>query len=102
MRDDRGEPVEVWLRDGRPARFVWRARLYTVLFVVDKRIAAETQAAMDDMAAADTAPRNVSVQPLPGRSEYWLVEAVPERATPASRFELHHDPATDRWSLTRS
>ena len=37
MRPIRGEPVEVWLRHGRPARFVWRGRMYTVLFVRDKR-----------------------------------------------------------------
>ena len=32
----RGEPVEVWLRDGRPARFVWRGRMHTVMFVLER------------------------------------------------------------------
>ena len=36
MRGIRGEPVEVWLRHGRPARFVWRGRMYTVMFVLER------------------------------------------------------------------
>jgi hypothetical protein len=32
----RGEPVYVWLRAGKPARFVWRGRLYTVLAVLER------------------------------------------------------------------
>ena len=30
-----GEPVDVWVRDGRAARFVWRGRLYPVLRVLE-------------------------------------------------------------------
>jgi len=32
----RSEPVEVWLINGRPARFVWRERLYTVLAIIER------------------------------------------------------------------
>ena len=38
MRGIRGEPAGVWLRDGRPARFVWRGRMYTVMFVLDRQL----------------------------------------------------------------
>jgi hypothetical protein len=38
MRVIRGEPVEVWLRDGRPLRFVWRGRMYTVMLVLERRL----------------------------------------------------------------
>ena len=41
MRPIRGEPVEVWQRHGKPARFVWRGRIYTVLFVRDRRTVPE-------------------------------------------------------------
>ena len=30
-----GEPVEVWLRDAHPTRFVWRSRLYTITAHLD-------------------------------------------------------------------
>jgi hypothetical protein len=29
-----GEPVEVWLTDGRPGRFFYRGRMYTVMLVL--------------------------------------------------------------------
>ena len=86
MRPIRGEPVEVWQRDGKPARFVWRGRIYTVLFVRDKR----------------TVPEPAEDSAEPGNRECWLVEATPERAVPASIFELCYDAAAERWTLSRS
>lgn len=82
MRGIRGEPVDVWLRNERPARFVWRGRLYTVIFVLDWRL------------APARTPDN------PGR-ECWRVEASPGRAIPAARYELCRDPAAGRWTLSR-
>lgn len=87
MRDIGGEPVEVWLRDGRPARFVWRGRMHTVLFVRDMRTSHEDSPVSD----AGTTAR-----------ETWLVEATPQRSVPASVYELCHDLQTDRWTLSRS
>jgi Domain of unknown function (DUF6504) len=75
-----GEPVEVWLRDGKPSRFVWRGRLFTVLAVL-----AGSPAATGD----------------PGR-ESWRVEASPARNIPAAVYELTHDPATGRWLISRA
>lgn len=82
----RGEPVEVWLRHGRPARFIWRGRMHTVLFVLDRRSAPAVPPA-DPATAA-------------GR-ECWRVEATPERTVPATTYELCRDLDTDRWSLSR-
>ena len=86
MRPIRGEPVEVWQRHGKPVRFVWRGRIYTVLFVRDKR----------------TVPEPAEDGAEPGNRECWLVEATPERAVPASIFELCYDAAAERWTLSRS
>jgi Domain of unknown function (DUF6504) len=83
MRVIRGEPVEVWLRDGRPARFVWRGRMYTVMFVLERPLAA---------AEADHAP---------GGRECWRVEATPERTVPPTTYELCRDLTSGRWSLSR-
>lgn len=92
MQVIRGEPVEVWLRDDRPARFGWRGRMYTVIFVVDRR-----PERAEPVGAEPSAP---SVSDADGR-ECWLVEATPERALTPTRYELCHDLPSDRWSLSR-
>ena len=104
MRPSRGEPVEVWQRHGKPARFAWRGRIYTVLFVRDKRSvpgAAQPDTAQPDAAQPDAAQPDADGGQLSGR-ECWLVEATPERLLPASVFELCYDKAADRWTLSRS
>jgi hypothetical protein len=120
MRVIRGEPVEVWLRAGRPARFVWRGRMYTVIFVLDRRLitlaepagevgAEPTSATATDPAAAVGAEPAEPVGAEPSetpqsaadRRECWYVEATPERTLPPTRYELCHDLASDRWSLSR-
>jgi len=91
MRAIRGEPVEVWLRDGRPVRFVWRGRMYTVMFVLERRLlAAESAVAPPD-----------STDPAADGRECWRVEATPERIVPPTTYDLCHDRAADRWSLSR-
>ena len=120
MRVIRGEPVEVWLRDGRPARFVWRGRMFTVIFVVDRRLITLAEPAREvgaeptpggpaDPIAAVAAepaepvgaePTEPSLSAADGR-ECWLVEATPERALAPTRYELCHDLPSDRWSLSR-
>jgi hypothetical protein len=93
MRSFRGEPVEVWLRHGRPARFVWRGRLHTVLFVLDRRTAPAPPPA--------DPPESESGQEAAGL-EFWVVEATAQPAVAATRYELCHDLATDRWTLSRT
>jgi hypothetical protein len=88
MRPIRGEPVEVWLRHSRPARFVWRGRLYVVLFVLDRR------------GGVPQPPGDGGDAPL--SPEYWLVEATAQQGTAATTFELRHDSATGRWTLSRN
>lgn len=80
-----GEPVEVWERDGRPVRFVWRGRIYTVIFVRDRWLT----------------PADPSAGALASQ-ECWRVEATPQRGVPPVLFELCHDAAADRWSLSDS
>lgn len=120
MRVIRGEPVEVWLRDDRPARFVWRGRMYTVIFVVDRRLIALAEPAREvsaepppgvpaDLTAAEAVEpaKPAGAEPIePGLSgadgrECWLVEATPERSVPPTRYQLCHDLTSDRWSLSR-
>jgi len=86
----RGEPVEVWLRDGKPARFVWRGRLYTVLAVLARWTAGRERAAGPQGPAS------------PAGREFWRVEASPGKNVPSAVYELRHDEASDRWLLSRS
>lgn len=85
----RPEPADVWLTDGRPARFVWRGRLYTVLSVIER-------------------PSSEPGQGVSGGPEYpqaqwrcWRVTASPGKNVPAMAYQLCHDPAADRWLLSR-
>ena len=96
MRGIRGEPVEVWLRHGRPARFVWRGRMYTVMFVLDRRVAPP-----GPPTPADPADPASPASPAAAGRECWRVEATPERTVPPTNFELCHDLAADRWLLSR-
>ena len=75
----RPEPAEVWLSDGRPARFGWRGRLYSVLSVVERP------------------PR----EPEPGQPRCWRVTASPGQGIPAGGFRLCQDADTGNWHLTR-
>jgi hypothetical protein len=90
MRRIRGEPVEVWLRHGRPARFVWRGRLYVVLFVHDHRTGSPGP-------ASPAAPG----QDAPPAPEHWRVEATAQQADTAAIYELVHDLVTGAWTLSR-
>jgi hypothetical protein len=90
MRRIRGEPVEVWLRHGKPARFVWRGRLYIVLFVLDHRVGQPAPGSADPETADQPGP------------EFWLVEATAQQATTAATYELRHDQVSGRWSLSRN
>jgi uncharacterized protein DUF6504 len=85
-----GEPVNVWLRDGEPARFVWRGRLYTVLRVLEQWVVAREWW------------RDRSAEPgEPADHEFWRVEASPGRGRPAATCELRRDTAAGDWLLAR-
>jgi len=85
-----GDPVGVWIRDGRPARFVWRGRLYTVLGILDRWAASREWWHEQSPALAASAPR-----------EFWRVAAAPGRGLAPVTCELRHDPATGGWLLVR-
>jgi Family of unknown function (DUF6504) len=109
---ERSEPAEVWLADGRPARFGWRGRLYTVLAILDRPPATGGE----DRATAgreDHAVIGHQDPALPGRDhqsgaghaagdwECWRVAASPGRSILADVYRLCHNRDADSWILSR-
>jgi hypothetical protein len=87
----RWEPVEVWLGQDKPARFVWRGRLFTVLFVHDRR-----ETARPDPPTADDARAA-----LPVTYVLWRVEATAGKGVPGVIYELLQESGSERWLLAR-
>jgi hypothetical protein len=85
-----GEPVDVWIRDGKPARFVWRDRHYTVLRIFDHWVASREWWKQRGEDPGEPADR-----------EFWRVEASPSRNVSAATYELRRDDATGTWLLAR-
>ena len=87
-----GEPIQVWTHDdGKPARFVWRGRLYTVLAVLEHSVVSRELW------------RKQSPDPgEPAEREFWRVQAAPGRDAPRGVYELRCDPATGDWLLART
>jgi len=85
-----GEPVDVRLQDGKPARFVWRGRLFTVLVVLDRWMTSREWwiARHPDPGA-------------PAEREFWRVEAVPERTPNSGIYDLCFDWSGGHWHLIR-
>lgn len=84
-----GEPVDVWVHDGRPARFVWRGRLLEVLAVLDHWVISREWWNQPGPVPAAAAER-----------EFWRVEAVGLDAQRGT-YELRRDTATHGWLLAR-
>ena len=85
-----GEPVDVQTReDGRPLRFAWRGKRYTVTAVQEHW-----------MVNRDWWREPA---PVPARPElqFWRVEASPGQGQPTGVYELRRDVAADTWSLRR-
>jgi hypothetical protein len=85
-----GEQVDVSLRDGKPARFVWRDQLYTVLAVRDRWVS-----------TPEGLPGPGEDPPSPGAREFWSVEALAGRGAPPHCYELRQNTADGRWLLSR-
>jgi hypothetical protein len=86
-----GEPVNVQARDdGRPVRFVWRGRLYTVSAILEHWVISREW-------WADPAPWG----PEPGQPEleFWRVEASQGPGMTAGVYELRRETATEAWTL---
>jgi hypothetical protein len=86
-----GEPVEVQTReDGhRPARFVWRGRLYAVRSVHEHWVVNRDWWREDALGQA---------QP---ELEFWRVEASAGQGQPSGIYELRRDVAAGTWTLRR-
>lgn len=84
-----GDPVEVWMVDGRPARFVWQGRLYTVLRVLEHWVTTRDWWRARHPDADEPAAR-----------DFWQVEATSDER--AGVYELRHDGATGEWMLCRA
>ena len=95
----RSEPVEVWVIDGRPARFVWRERLYTVLSILE-RPRPEPQPEPAAHATGEHEEGSGGARPVAWRC--WKVTASAGRNVPANVYRLCLDPATNKWQLTRN
>lgn len=89
-----GEPVQVKARpDGRPIRFVWRSRLYTVRAIWEHWVInREWWREPADSGEAGTEP---------GQPElvFWRVEAAPGQGMTPGVYELRQDVATTAWTI---
>ena len=99
------EPVDVEVSDGRPARFVWRGRLYTVLGVLDHWVISrewwkQQDPDLDTPAERESlADRGVTrARGQPGLARPGPGQPGPARA---GTYELRHDLATGQWMLAR-
>ncbi|HEX9623903.1 MAG TPA: DUF6504 family protein [Streptosporangiaceae bacterium] len=98
------------MHDGRPARFVWRGRLYTVISIVERPGERPSERpAGPDVAEGPAGPASGRSAPgdvyehdhLPSEWRCWRVTAAPGKNVPAVPFRLCHDPSADRWLLSR-
>jgi Family of unknown function (DUF6504) len=112
-----GEPVNVQARDdGRPVRFVWRGRLYTVRAILEHWIVnREWWQDLDSAGPSEPRPgpgqpgqppkpgqpEPEPGQPQPGQPEleFWRVEASPGQGMTAGVYELRRDAAAGAWTL---
>jgi Family of unknown function (DUF6504) len=89
-----GEPVNVQARDdGRPARFVWRGRLYTVRAILEHWVI-NREWWQDPEASGPSGP-----EPGQPELEFWRVEAAPGQGMAAGVYELRRDVAAGAWTL---
>jgi Domain of unknown function (DUF6504) len=88
MNKVHGEPVYVQARDdGRPTRFVWRGRLYTVRAIIEHWVINWEQWQQ---------PGSEPGQP---ELEFWRVEAAPGPGMTADVYELRREAAINAWTL---
>ena len=88
MSSVHGEPVNVQARDdGRPARFVWRGRLYTVRAILEHWVISREW--WQDPEAAPGQPE----------LEFWRVEAAPGPGMSAGVYDLRREVAANAWTL---
>jgi uncharacterized protein DUF6504 len=85
-----GESVEVHSRDdGRPARFVWRGRLYAVRAILEHWVVNREWW------------RDTDATPEQPEMLFWRVEAAAGQGTSPGVYELRSDVSAGTWSLRR-
>jgi hypothetical protein len=84
------EQIDVWISAGKPARFVWRGRHYTVLRVCEHWVVSREWWKKRGEDPGEPADR-----------EFWRVEASPGRGVSIATYELRRDDATGTWLLVR-
>ncbi|HEX6519867.1 MAG TPA: DUF6504 family protein [Streptosporangiaceae bacterium] len=90
MNRSYGEPVDVQARDdGRPVRFVWRGRLYTVRAIVEHWVINR-----EWWQQPEGEPRQPELV-------FWRVEASPGQGLAVGVYELRRDVAENTWTLRR-
>ena len=97
-----GEPVNVRARaDGRPLRFVWRSRLYTVRAILEHWVInREWWRARDPGDPAQPGqPGQPGAEPGQPELEFWRVEAAPGQGMTSGVYELRRETATGTWTL---
>ena len=87
-----GEPANVQARDdGRPARFVWRGRLYTVRAILEHWI-------INREWWQEPPAEPGQAEPGQPELEFWRVEAAPGPGLTAEVYDLRRD-AAGAWTL---
>ena len=90
-----GEPVNVQTRvDGRPARFVWRGRLYAVRSVMEHWV-------INREWWRETDPAAQTAQVAEPELRFWRVEASAGQRLSSGIYELRQDVAIGAWTLRR-
>jgi hypothetical protein len=85
-----GEPIGVTAADGKPIRFIWRERLYTVQGVLEHWVISR-----------EWWQRNDPEAETPPEQEFWRLEATPGGDVPSAVYELRRDAGAGDWRLVR-
>jgi hypothetical protein len=88
-----GEPVEVQARpDGRPVRFAWRSRRYTVQAILEHWVTNREW-------WRDPGEAGGAGEAWGPELEFWRVEAASGPGVTPGVYELRQDVATGAWTI---
>jgi uncharacterized protein DUF6504 len=91
-----GEPVEVHARpDGRPVRFAWRSRRYTVQAILEHWVTSREW-------WRDPGEAGGAGEAWGPELEFWRVEAAPGPGVTPGVYELRRQTATSAWTMRQN
>ena len=91
-----GEPVEVHARpDGRPVRFAWRSRRYTVQAILEHWVTSREW-------WRDPGEAGEAGEAWGPELEFWRVEAAPGPGVTPGVYELRRQTATSAWTMRQN